>query len=31
MLSRHADAYLEILALELLLYGLPQYGIRLVL
>lgn len=29
MLSRYADAYLEVVTLQLLLYGFPQYGIRL--
>lgn len=29
MLPCYADAYLEVLALQLLLYGFPQYGIRL--
>lgn len=31
MLSCYAYAYLEVLALQLLLYGFPQYGVRLVL
>lgn len=29
MLSRYADAYLEVITLQLLLYGFPQYGVRL--